>query len=258
MLLSSWNVNSVRARITNILEYLKNSNVDILMMQEIKTEEKNFPFQDFKNAGYNSYVFGQKSYNGVAFVSKMKIDKIKIDFLIDKNKQSRIIAGNIKNNNSKIKLINIYVPNGNPINTEKYQYKKDWLNDFIKQIEKTLMENKNIIIGGDFNIIPSAEDVHNPQSYENDALFRLEIRKKLRELINLGFHDAYRHIYPEKEGYTFWDYTSGAWQKNNGMRIDHFLVSSSLIDIVKDVKINKFPRGRQKPSDHTPIELELA
>ena len=100
--------------------------------------------------------------------------------------------------------------------------------------------------------------MHNPKNYENDALFRLEIRKKLRELINLGFHDAYRLINPEKEGYTFWDYTSGAWQKNNGMRIDHFLVSSSLINIVKDVKINKFPRSRQKPSDHTPIELELA
>ena len=133
------------------------------------------------------------------------------------------------------------------------------VNDLIyESIFDNMKNNENIIIGGDFNIIPSAEDVHNPKSYENDALFRLEIRKKLRELINLGFHDAYRFIHPEKEGYTFWDYTSGAWQKNNGMRIDHFLVSSSLIGIVKDVKINKFPRGRQKPSDHTPIEIELA
>ena len=128
----------------------------------------------------------------------------------------------------------------------------------IKKLKSLLEQNENIIIGGDFNIIPSEEDVHNPKSYENDALFRLEIRKKLRELINLGFHDAYRYIYPDKEGYTFWDYTSGAWQKNNGMRIDHFLVSNSLINNIKDVKINKFPRGRQKPSDHTPIEIELA
>ena len=125
-------------------------------------------------------------------------------------------------------------------------------------ISKIKKSNENIIIGGDFNIIPAAEDVHNPKSYENDALFRLEIRKKLRELINLGFHDAYRFIHPDKEGYTFWDYTSGAWQKNNGMRIDHFLVSNSLINLVKDVKINKYPRGRLKPSDHTPIEIELA
>jgi exodeoxyribonuclease-3 len=144
------------------------------------------------------------------------------------------------------------------VDTEKYAYKLYWLDSLIKKLKSLSIQNENIIIGGDFNIIPSAEDVHNPKSYENDALFRLEIRKKLRELINLGFHDAYRFIHPEKEGYTFGDYTSGAWQKNNGMRIDHFLVSSSLIGIVKDVKINKFPRGRQKPSDHTPIEIELA
>ena len=257
MKIVSWNVNSVRARINNILNYLEKNEPDILMMQEIKTEEKNFPFQDFKNAGYNSYVFGQKSYNGVAFVSKMKIDKIKIDFLIDKNKQSRIIAGNIKNNNSKIKLINIYVPNGNPINTEKYQYKKDWLNDFIKQIEKTLMENKNIIIGGDFNILPEEIDSHDYTKYENDALFKLEIRKKYRELINLGFVDVFRYIKKDKQEYTFWDYTAGSWQKNNGLRIDHFLVSNNILNNIKDININKKPRSKLKPSDHTPIELEI-
>ena len=119
-------------------------------------------------------------------------------------------------------------------------------------------KNENIILGGDFNIIPSAEDVYNPKSFEDDALFRLEIRKKLREMINIGFHDSYRHINGDKEGYTFWDYMRGAWQKNNGMRIDHFLVSNSLLNIIKNVKINKYPRGKEKPSDHTPIEIELA
>ena len=171
--------------------------------------------------------------------------------------RSRIISAEVKYKKKTITLINIYTPNGNPVDTEKYTYKLYWLDSLIKKLKSISKQNENIIIGGDFNIIPSAEDVHNPKSYENDALFRLEIRKKLRELINLGFHDAYRNIYPDKEGYTFWDYTSGAWQKNNGMRIDHFLVSSSLIDCIKDVKINKFPRGRQKPSDHTPIEIEL-
>ena len=124
-------------------------------------------------------------------------------------------------------------------------------------MKSLLKTNENIIIAGDFNIIPSAEDVHDPKGYENDALYRIEIRKKLREMYNLGFHDAFRYIYPDKEEYTFWDYTSGAWQKNNGMRIDHFLVTSSLLKNIKDVKINKHPRGREKPSDHTPIELEL-
>jgi len=257
MLISSWNVNSVRARIENIKEYLNKFSPDILMMQEIKTPNETYPYNDIKSVKYENYVFGQKSYNGVAIISKKKLNNIKSDIFKDKNKQSRIISAEIIYKKKIIILINIYTPNGNPVDTEKYTYKLYWLDNLIRKIKSLSKKNENIIIGGDFNIIPSAEDVHNPKNYENDALFRLEIRKKLRELINLGFYDAYRYIHPDKEGYTFWDYTSGAWQKNNGMRIDHFLVSSSLINIVKDVKINKFPRGREKPSDHTPIEIEL-
>jgi exodeoxyribonuclease-3 len=257
MIISSWNVNSVRARIENIKEYIKKFSPDIIMIQEIKTPNETYPYEDIKSLKYENYVYGQKSYNGVAIISKKKLNNIETDIFKDKNKQSRIISAELKNKNKNITLINIYTPNGNPVDTEKYDYKLYWLDNLIKKIKSLSKQNENIIIGGDFNIIPSAEDVRNPKNYENDALFRLEIRKKLRELINLGFHDAYRYIHPEKEGYTFWDYTSGAWQKNNGMRIDHFLVSSSLINIIKNVKINKFPRGRHKPSDHTPIEIEL-
>ncbi len=258
MIISSWNVNSIRARILNVQEYLEKFNPDILMVQEIKTQDETYPYDDLNKLKYHSYVFGQKSYNGVAILSKKKLDNIEKDIIKDKNKQSRIISADIKNKSKLIKFINIYTPNGNPVDTEKYEYKLYWLDSFIKKIKTLLKKNENIIIGGDFNIIPSAEDVHNPKGYENDALFRLEIRKKLRELLSLGFHDAYRYIHPDKEGYTFWDYTSGAWQKNNGMRIDHFLVSDFLLNSIKDIKINKFPRGREKPSDHTPIEIELA
>ena len=258
MIISSWNVNSVRARIENIKSYLLKYKPDILMMQEIKTPDETYPYDDIKLLKYENYVFGQKSYNGVAIVSKKKLNNIQNDIFKDKNKQSRIISAEFKHKNKDIILINIYTPNGNPVDTDKYTYKLYWLDSLIKKLKSLSKQNQNIIIGGDFNIIPSAEDVHNPKNYENDALFRLEIRKKLRELINLGFHDAYRHIHPEKEGYTFWDYTSGAWQKNNGMRIDHFLVTNSLLNSIKDVKVNKYPRGREKPSDHTPIELELA
>ena len=258
MIISSWNVNSIRARILNVQEYLKKFDPDVVLVQEIKTQDETYPYDDVKKIKYESYVFGQKSYNGVAILSKKKLDNIQKDIFKDKNKQSRIITADIKYKSKVIKLINIYTPNGNPVDTDKYAYKLYWLDSLIKKLKSLSKQNENIIVGGDFNIIPSEEDVHNPKNYENDALFRLEIRKKLRELINLGFHDAYRYIHPDKEGYTFWDYTSGAWQKNNGMRIDHFLVSNSLINNVKDVKINKFPRGRQKPSDHTPIEIELA
>ena len=257
MKISSWNVNSIRARIINVLNYLKDSEPDILMIQEIKAEEKNFPFNDFKNLGYESHVFGQKSYNGVAFLSRINIHKINIKFLKDKNNQSRIIVGDIKNQSKIIRLINIYVPNGNPIGTEKYEYKKDWYNSFINKVRKTLVENKNIIIGGDFNVIPEEIDVYDYKKYENDALFKIEIRKKFRELINLGFQDIFRYFNKDKQEYTFWDYMSGSWQKNHGMRIDHFLVSNELLNNIKNINIDKKPRSKLKPSDHTPIELEI-
>ena len=255
MKISSWNVNSVRARLNNIVTYLKSSNPDLLMIQEIKTEEKNFPYDDFRTHGYKSYVFGQKSYNGVAFISKVNIEKIDINFIKDVNKQSRIIVGTIKNKSKDIKLVNVYVPNGNPIETEKYDYKKKLYDLFIKKIKKVLTNDTNIIIGGDFNIIPEKIDVYDHTKYENDALFKLEIRKKFRELINLGFYDVYRYFNKNKCEYTFWDYMAGSWQKDHGMRIDHFLVSNNLINDIKNITIDKKPRSKIKPSDHTPIEL---
>ena len=258
MLISSWNVNSVRARIENIKSYLVKYKPDILMMQEIKTEDLNFPYDDFSSMDYESHVYGQKSYNGVAIISKHKLTNIKTDLIKDKLKQSRIISAELTYQKKIIQLINIYTPNGNPVDTEKYEYKKDWLDNLVKQLKSMLKKNPNIILGGDFNIIPAAEDVYNVKSFEDDALYRLEIRKKLREMINLGFYDVYRHFHDDKEGYTFWDYMRGAWQKNNGMRIDHFLVSNSMIDKIKSININKDPREREKPSDHTPIEIKLA
>jgi exodeoxyribonuclease-3 len=257
MILSSWNVNSVRARIENILIYLRSSKPDILMMQEIKTEEKNFPFKEFKNAGYNSYVLGEKSYNGVAILSKEITENIDLKFINDKLGQARIIVGDLKIKKKIIKLINIYVPNGNPIDTKKYIYKKNWLDLLIKQIQKIKKDYENIIIGGDFNIIPDEIDVYNHKKYENDALFKLEIRKKLRELINLGFYDIYRYLNNDKQEYTFWDYRGGSWQKNYGMRIDHFLVSDNFINRIKNISINIKYRSKVKPSDHVPLELEI-
>jgi len=257
MIISSWNVNSIRARIENIKEYLNKFSPDVVLVQEIKTEDKTFPYDEIKSLDYECYVFGQKSYNGVAILSKKKLSNIKSDTIKDKNKQSRIISADMDYKKKKVQIINIYVPNGNPVDTEKYFYKKSWLENFQKLIKNSLKKNQNIIIGGDFNIIPTAEDVYNPKSFEDDALYRLDIRKKFREILSLGFHDAYRYLYPETEGYTYWDYMRGAWQKNNGLRIDHFLISNSLIKNLKNIKINKYPRGKEKPSDHTPIEIDL-
>ena len=257
MKIISWNVNSVRARIENIKNYIKDSDPDILLLQEIKTQNENFPTDEFKNLGYVSYVFGQKSYNGVAIISKNELNNINLNFIKDDLKQSRIITADLKFKKKIIVLVNIYVPNGNPVDTEKYEYKKTWLKKFITNIKKNIQKKTNILIAGDFNIIPEEIDVHDFKRYENDALGRLEIRKKYRELINLGFKDVYRLKNKTKQEYTFWDYFAGSWQKNYGMRIDHFLLSNNLIENVKSIKINKKPRSKEKPSDHTPIELEI-
>ncbi len=257
MKIISWNVNSVRARITNILDYIKHSKPDIILLQEIKTQDENFPYEEFKKNGYNSHVYGQKSYNGVAFLSKVNIENIEKKFMNDDLKQARIITGEIKLKKKKIELINIYVPNGNPINTKKYDYKKIWLKKFISTTKKKLSKNPNLLIAGDFNIIPEEIDVHDFKRYENDALGRLEIRKKFRELLNLGFNDVYRLKHKNKQEFTFWDYFAGSWQKNYGMRIDHFLLSNNLLENIVSININKDPRSKVKPSDHTPIELEI-
>ena len=257
MRISSWNVNSVRARIENILDYLAKEKPDILMLQEIKTQEINFPKESFEKIGYKTYVFGQKSYNGVAFLSKIDISNVNTKFISDPLSQARIICGSISLKEKEILLINIYVPNGNPVESEKYDYKKKWLNLFTNKIAETLKKNKNLIISGDFNIIPDEIDVYDYKRYENDALFKIEIRKKFRELINLGLTDVYRYFFKNKIEYTFWDYFAGSWQKNYGMRIDHFLASNNVLKNIKSIKINKTPRGKLKPSDHTPIEINI-
>ena len=176
MLISSWNVNSVRARIDNIKSYLVKYKPDILLMQEIKTEEVNFPFDVFSSLDYESHVHGQKSYNGVAIISKKKLDNVKTDIIKDKLKQSRIISADFEYKKKKLQLINIYTPNGNPVDPPKSEYKKNWLDDLIKKLKSLSKANKNIILAGDFNVIPAAEDVYNPKSFEDDALYRLEIR----------------------------------------------------------------------------------
>tara|TARA_B100001564_G_scaffold225131_1_gene189787 strand:+ start:1471 stop:2247 length:777 start_codon:yes stop_codon:yes gene_type:complete len=257
MKIISWNVNSVRARLMNILDYIKQANPDVLLLQEIKTQDENFPYDEFKKEGYISYVYGQKSYNGVAIISKSEIKNIGKDLIKDDLKQSRIITGEIKLKGKKIEIINIYVPNGNPVDTEKYEYKKKWLKKFISNIKLKLSKNPNLLIAGDFNIIPEEIDVYDFKRYQNDALGKLEIRKKFRELLNLGFNDVYRLKYKDRQEYTFWDYFAGSWQKNYGMRIDHFLLSNSLIENIETININKKPRSKTKPSDHTPIELKI-
>ena len=254
MKIATWNVNSVRARINNIKEYLKLSSPDIALLQEIKTENQNYPFEELEKLGYISYVNGQKSYNGVSILSKSKLNEISKILPGDKIKQSRLISAKTKIKKKDIEIINIYVPNGNPVDTDKYAYKLSWIDLFIKEIEKKLKNNVQLIIAGDFNIIPESKDVYAPEKYINDALFRLDVRKRFRNLINLGLHDVFRNFNKKENNYTFWDYQENSWQKNNGLRIDHILVSTNLIDLINKIEIIKNIRNQTKPSDHVPVE----
>ena len=172
----------------------------------------------------------------------------------DKIKQSRFISTDVKINEKIIELINVYVPNGNPVDSEKYFYKIDWLNLLIKYLEKRLKKNTSIIVCGDFNVIPDHLDAYDADKYINDALYRLEIRKIYRRLINIGFVDIFRKFNKKENQYTFWDYMKGSWQKNNGLRIDHILVTNFLADQIKKVEIKSKIRSQTKPSDHVPVE----
>jgi exodeoxyribonuclease III len=254
MKICTWNVNSVRARLENIKEYLKKSSPDFLLLQEIKTEEHSYPFKELEDLGYYSYVSGQKSYNGVSILSKKKIKDVSISLPGDTIKQARIICAKISIKKKDIDLINIYVPNGNPVDTDKYKHKKKWLDLFNNYIEKKIKKKMSLIICGDFNVIPEEDDAYNHEKYIDDALFRIEIRKKYRRLVNLGLNDIFRIFNKKKDQYTFWDYQKGSWQKNNGLRIDHILLSNDLIDAVKKVEINSQIRNQSKPSDHVPVE----
>lgn len=253
MKITIWNVNSINARLEHAKRYLRESAPDVLMIQELKTE--NFPAQDFENLGYQSQSVGQKAYNGVAILAKTPVETV-LDRLPGEpeDTQARYLEAKING----LRLINIYAPNGNPAPGEKYDYKLRWMKRLTLRLRELLDADQAFIIGGDFNIIPEEKDCHDPAAWKEDALFRIESRHALRTLENMGLYDAFR-IFDTRAGqYTFWDYQAGAWQRNNGIRIDHFLLSPCMADRALGCVINRIPREWDKPSDHTCVELTIS
>ncbi len=252
MKIVSWNVNSIKARLDHVKRFLEESGPDVLMIQELKGLE--FPSDAFKNIGYESRAVTQKAYNGVAIISKQPVtlihDKLPGD---DADEQARYLEVELDG----LRFINIYLPNGNPVDTEKFTYKLAWMERLITRLKDLRSDNIPFAIGGDFNVIPEDKDCHDPESWKGDALFHIESRRKFRRLLNLGLTDAFRVKDTRGEQYTFWDYQAGAWQNDNGIRIDHFLLSPALADKMKSCTIDRNPRGWEKPSDHTPIIVEL-
>ena len=249
--ITSWNINSLKARREHVDNYLKDPAPDVLMVQELKGLD--FPVEEFKALGYHAAAVPQKAYNGVAILSKEKQGVIR-DYLIDEEEpQARYLEIDYKG----VRVINIYMPNGNPIDGPKYPYKINWMKNLYERLHELREEQIPFLISGDFNIIPNDLDCHSPKAWEEDALFRHETLEHWHKFKNLGLYDAFRILDQSPERYTFWDYQAGAWPKNNGIRIDHFLLSPSLVDRTQNCVIDKEPRAWEKPSDHTPIILEL-
>lgn len=253
MKIASWNINSIKARLPVVLRWLDEFKPDIVLMQELKGVSETFPLAEFEERGYHLAIHGQKTYNGVAIASKFPISEIS-NGLLEGDEQSRYLEVDIEGT----RIINIYAPNGNPVDSEKLPYKIKWTSQLIEKAKKLQSQSIPFLIAGDYNIIPTNNDVHNPQAWEGDALFRPETRALYRTLCNLGLYDAYRMIHPaETDCYTFWDYQAGAWPQNKGIRIDHFLLSPELADQLIDCTIDRTPRGWEKASDHTPIIIEI-
>jgi exodeoxyribonuclease-3 len=256
MKIATWNVNSVRARVVNVIAWLEEAQPDVLLMQEIKCESSVFPVMEFEAAGYKIHAFGQKSYNGVAIASLHPLEDIHEGLPGDESDaQARYMEATIKG----VRVASIYLPNGNPVDSEKYPYKLGWMKRLKDRATMLLVSEKPVVLGGDFNIIPAAMDAHNPQAWVNDALFLPQSRAAWRDILQLGYTDLFRAQHPELEGaFSFWDYQAGAWERDNGIRIDHFLLSPEAVDISGACSIDRVPRGLDKASDHTPVILELA
>lgn len=252
--IATWNVNSITARLPHVLNWLSKKGPDVLLLQELKCITESFPFSDIEALGYHVTAHGQKAYNGVAILSRHPMEDISTGLAGDENDaQSRYIEATIKNT----RIASIYLPNGNPVDTEKFSYKLNWMTRLKAHAKDLLKTGRPVILGGDFNIIPEPIDCYNPAVWENDALFRLESRKKWREILNLGYTDALRALDRHPERYTFWDYQAGAFQRNNGIRIDHFLLSPTAADRLQACVIDAEPRGLEKASDHTPVILTI-
>lgn len=264
MKISTWNINGIKARLLNLERWLKEESPDIACLQEIKSIDENFPAEQFEALGYNVAVHGQKSFNGVAIFSKKPFDEI-IRGLPgldgeeeESDPQARYIEAVISTDNANaLRVASIYLPNGNPVESEKYPYKLAWMARLKAHAAKLLAFEEPLVLCGDYNIIPREEDVYDPKAWADDALFLPQSRAAYHEILNLGLTSAFEATINQPHCYTFWDYQRGAWAKDHGIRIDHHLLSPQAADRLTGCTIERPVRGWEKPSDHVPVTIEL-
>ena len=259
MKIATFNVNSINARLPRILEWFDAATPDVAVLQEIKCVDEKFPALEFEDRGYNVAVHGQKTYNGVALLSKHPVEDVMRGLPGDKDDdQARYIEGLVCPDDAEpVRVGGLYLPNGNPAPGPKYDYKLKWMKRLKKRAETLLKDEEAFVLAGDYNVIPQAEDVHDPAAWADDALYRPETRAAFREIVNLGLADAIRQADGVGVHYTFWDYQRGAWDKDHGIRIDHLLLSPQAADRFKSAGVDRRERGKEKPSDHVPVWVEL-
>jgi exodeoxyribonuclease-3 len=260
MRVATFNVNSIKQRVEALCGWLKKRAPDIVCLQEIKCVDDAFPREPFEELGYNVAVHGQKTYNGVALLSKFPFEDVTPRLSGDKSDEhARYLEATFSIKGGVLRVASIYLPNGNPPDNKlKYDYKLSWMDRLIAHAKELLANEEPLVLAGDYNVIPTAADVHDPELWKGDALFLPETREKFRALQYQGFTDAVRATSDFGDLYTFWDYQGGAFQKNNGIRIDHLMLSPQAADRLTLAGIDKEMRAKEKPSDHVPVWIDLA
>ncbi len=257
MKIATFNINGIKARAQALPAWLDDAQPDVVLLQEIKSVDENFPRELFEDRGYNVETHGQKSFNGVAILSKFPLEDVERGLPgDDSDEQARWIETTVVGK-SAVRLCGLYLPNGNPAPGPKFDYKLAWMDRLRSRAADLLAQEEPALMAGDYNIIPQAEDAKTPDAWREDALFLPESRNAYRRIVNLGFTDALRARTQAPENYSFWDYQAGAWNRNNGIRIDHFLLTPQAADLLVDCRIDKEIRGHDKPSDHVPVWIEL-
>lgn len=254
MRIASWNVNSIKARLPNALAWLSQSPPDVLLLQEVKTVTEGFPYLELEELGYNIEVCGQKTYNGVAILSKRPIEDVSPRLPGDEGDEE---ARYIEALTGGVKVASVYVPQGTAVDSERFAYKLAFLDRLYEHARRLLAFEEAFVIGGDFNVAPEPGDVYDPEALDGTLCFHAEERARFRKILFLGLTDAYRALHVEVGRYTWWDYRAGAWSKDHGMRLDHLLLSPEAADRLEAADIDKGPRGDKGASDHTPIWCEL-
>jgi len=257
MRIATWNVNSIRQRMDNLQAWLRERQPDIVCLQEIKCTDDAFPREPIEALGYNVAVHGQKTWNGVALLSKLPFDEVAPGLIgNDGDVQARFLEALVSTKTGALRVVSLYLPNGNG-GEDKYAYKLNWMDRLIRFSHERLKLEEPMLLAGDYNVIPTPADARRPEVWVNDALFLPPTRERFRALTNLGLTDAIRAVSDDPGLYTFWDYQAGAYQKNEGIRIDHVMLSPQAADRLVDAGIDSHVRGWDKPSDHVPVYVDL-